>query len=101
MRPSPTRRQFPGTAGAAPRRGVAAAAEGRGALHRVHPRSHAHVILEKFLELYVFNGQRTEPGVEVVSFFADQTPKNHMTEDVAKEYKIPIFKTVAGALPRR
>ena len=61
-------------------------------------RSHAHVILESFLEPYLFNGKRTDPGVEVVSFFADQTPKGHMTEDVAREYKIPVFKTIDGAL---
>jgi len=36
-------------------------------------RSHAHVILENFLETYLFNGQRTDPGVDVVSFYADQT----------------------------
>jgi hypothetical protein len=61
-------------------------------------RSHAHVILENFLEPYLFNGKRTDPGVEVVSFFADQSPKAHMTEGVAREYKIPIFKTIDEAL---
>src|SRR5215831_11036321 len=61
-------------------------------------RSHAHVILENFLEPYLFNGERTDPGVEVVSFYADQTPRGHMTEDVAREYKIPIFQTIEGAL---
>src|SRR5262249_62306584 len=35
-------------------------------------RSHAHVILEKFLRPYLFNGRRTDPGVDVVSFYADQ-----------------------------
>jgi hypothetical protein len=61
-------------------------------------RSHAHVILENFLEPYLFNGKRTEPGVEVVSFFADQRPRGDMTDDVAREYKIPIFKTIDEAL---
>ncbi len=61
-------------------------------------RSHAHVLLENFLEPYLFNGKRTDPGTEVVSFFADQTPKGHMTEDVAREYKIPIFKSIDEAL---
>ena len=31
-------------------------------------RSHAHVILENFLQPYLFNGKRTDPGVDVVSF---------------------------------
>lgn len=61
-------------------------------------RSHAHVILENFLEPYLFNGKRTDPGVEVVSFFADQTRKGNMTEDVAGQYKIPLFKSIDEAL---
>lgn len=61
-------------------------------------RSHAHVILENFLEPYLFNGQRTEPGVEVVSFYADQQPQKDMAQEVARQYKIPIFKTIEGAL---
>src|SRR5262245_51817843 len=61
-------------------------------------RSHAHVILENFLEPYLFNGKRTDPGVEVVSFYTDQTPKNDMAQAVAKEYKIPVYKTIDEAL---
>src|SRR6266852_7634190 len=38
-------------------------------------RSHAHVILENFLEPYLFNGQLVTPQFDVVSFFADQTPE--------------------------
>jgi hypothetical protein len=61
-------------------------------------RSHAHVILENFLEPYLFNGKRTDPNVEVVSFFADQAPKGQMTDAVAREYKIPVFKSIDEAL---
>src|SRR5260221_9938537 len=32
-------------------------------------RSHAHVILENFLEPYLFNGQVVRPNMPVVSFF--------------------------------
>src|SRR5690349_11156726 len=32
-------------------------------------RSHAHVLLENFLEPYLFNGKLTSPGVSVVSFY--------------------------------
>ena len=46
----------------------------------MHHRSHAHVILENFLEPYLFNGKRTEPGVEVVSFYADQRPAGDMAQ---------------------
>ena len=31
-------------------------------------RSHAHVILENFLEPYYFNGKLTESGMDVVQF---------------------------------
>jgi hypothetical protein len=106
MRSTPTRRQFLATTGAAltlpgtppvlaePRKRLKVAA----VFTEFTYRSHAHVILENFLEPYIFNGKRTEPGVEVVSFFADQTPRGHMTDDVSREYKIPVFKTIDEAL---
>src|SRR4051812_39119441 len=106
MRSAATRRQFLGTVGAA--LGLpglsrpAAETQKRPRVAAVFTeftyRSHAHVILENFLEPYLFNGRRTDPGVEVVSFYADQTPKGDMTPEVAREYKIPIFKTIDGAL---
>src|SRR4051794_40671367 len=61
-------------------------------------RSHAHVILENFLEPFVFNGKRTDPGVQVVAFYADQFPEKDMARAVAREYKIPLFKTIGEAL---
>ena len=61
-------------------------------------RSHAHVILENFLETYLFNGQRTAPSVEVVSFYADQTPGGDMSGQVSQQYGIPVFKTIDKAL---
>ncbi len=61
-------------------------------------RSHAHVILENFLEPYLFNGKRTDPGVDVVSFFADQRPGGDMSQDVSQKYNIPIFKSIDEAL---
>jgi hypothetical protein len=61
-------------------------------------RSHAHVILEKFLEPYLFNGKRTVPGIDVVSFYADQTPGSDMSREVSQEYGIPVFKSIDEAL---
>ena len=61
-------------------------------------RSHAHVILENFLQPFLFCGEVTDPGVEVVSFYRDQTPAGDMTDAVAKEYGIPVFKTIRDAL---
>ncbi|MBC8353705.1 MAG: hypothetical protein H8E66_17035 [Planctomycetes bacterium] len=61
-------------------------------------RTHAHVILENFLKPYFFNGQETDPGVDVVSFYADQTPSGDMSTDIGRQFKIPIFKTIDEAL---
>src|SRR6516164_9705311 len=107
MNASTNRRQFLGTLG-----GAALALSGaslRATQPKTRPkvaavfteftyRSHAHVILENFLEPYLFNGKRTDPNVVVVSFFADQAPKGQMTDAVAREYKIPVFKSIDEAL---
>ena len=61
-------------------------------------RSHAHVLLENFLEPYLFNGQLTDPGVEVVSFYADQMPAGDMAKQVAADYQIPLYQTIDEAL---
>jgi hypothetical protein len=61
-------------------------------------RSHAHVIIENFLEPYLFNGKRTESGMDVVSLYVDQFPRRDMARDVAKAYGIKIYPTIAEAL---
>jgi hypothetical protein len=61
-------------------------------------RSHAHVILENFLEPYLFNGQLVTPPFDVVSFIADQTPEKDIGRQVAQEYGIPLFQTIDQAL---
>jgi hypothetical protein len=61
-------------------------------------RYHAHVILENFLEPYLFNGDVTDPGCEVVSFYADQSHQGDMTWEVARKYGIPVFSTIGEAL---
>jgi hypothetical protein len=65
--------------------------------HFTH-RSHAHVILENFLEHYYFNGVLTDPGVDIVSMYVDQMPAGDMSRTVSDEYDIPIYKTIAEAL---
>lgn len=61
-------------------------------------RSHAHVILENFLKPYLFNGKLTDPGVDVVSFYADQFPSGDMARAASKAFNVPIFKTIGEAL---
>jgi hypothetical protein len=61
-------------------------------------RSHAHVILENFCEDYLFNGQRTKSGCQVVSLFTDQSPAEDMAPAVAKAYGIAHVPTIEEAL---
>ena len=61
-------------------------------------RSHAHVLMENFLGPYLFNGEKTEPGVEVVSLYVDQFPEGDMAREVAREYNIPIYPTIGEAV---
>src|SRR5437764_5492125 len=61
-------------------------------------RSHAHVLLENFLEPYLFNRKKTESGMKVVSLYVDQLPKGDMAREVAGTYGITIYPTIAGAL---
>src|SRR5687767_8135170 len=61
-------------------------------------RSHAHVILENFLHPYLFNGEWTDPGMDVVSWYGDQFPERDMARAAAEKYKIPIFPTIDQAL---
>jgi hypothetical protein len=61
-------------------------------------RSHAHDLLENFLEPCLFNGRWHAPAIEVVSFYADQFPAKDMARAVARDYKLPIHGTIAEAL---
>ena len=61
-------------------------------------RSHAYNILENFLAPYLFRGKLTDPGVDVVSFYADQFPNADMAREVSQRFKIPLFKSIDEAL---
>jgi hypothetical protein len=61
-------------------------------------RSHAHVILENFLEPYLFNGQRVASDMDVVSLYVDQTPTNELSRAISAKYNIPIYPSIHGAL---
>ena len=61
-------------------------------------RSHAYNILENFFAPYLFRGKLVDPGVDVVSFYADQIPKNDMARDVAKKHDVGLYPSIAAAL---
>ncbi len=106
--PAPSRRDLLRAAGSAivigasPVRLLGASAPARPRVAAVFTdfryRYHAHVILENFLEPYLFCGKKTDPGCEVVSFYADQFNQGDMARDVARQFQIPIYPTIREAL---
>jgi len=61
-------------------------------------RSHAYNFLVNLMGTYLFRGQRVDPGVDVVSLYADQFPTGDMTREGSKRFSIPLFDTIDGAL---
>ena len=61
-------------------------------------RSHAFNILENFLGPYYFNGHLTDPGVDVVSFYADQFPNDDMAREVSRRFGIPLYDSIDEAM---
>ncbi|MBX7074007.1 MAG: hypothetical protein K1X71_12740 [Pirellulales bacterium] len=62
-------------------------------------RSHAHVILENFLKPYLFNGEWTDSGCDVVAMYIDQFPEGRdMARGVSAEFGIPIYATIGEAV---
>jgi hypothetical protein len=60
--------------------------------------SHAYHILGSLMGRLLFRGQWIDPGVDVVSFFADQFPMGDMARDASRRFGVPIFKTIDEAL---
>jgi len=61
-------------------------------------RSHAYNILENFFRPYLFDGRLIDPGVDIVSFYADQFPDGDMARDVAKRFKVPLYDSIEKAM---
>ena len=61
-------------------------------------RSHAYHILTSLMDKYLFRGQWTDSGVDVVSFYADQFPNGDMAREASERFKVPLYKTIDEAL---
>ncbi len=61
-------------------------------------RSHAFNFLENFLAPCLFRGKLVDPGVDVVSMYADQFPDNDMAREVSRRFHIPLFESIDAAL---
>src|SRR5436305_10386434 len=61
-------------------------------------RSHAWHMAERFLHGYPKEGRWHRPPFDVVSAYVDQTPRNDLSRDRAREFGFTIHQTVAEAL---
>src|SRR5262245_36429115 len=60
--------------------------------------SHAYHILANAMGKYLFRGRWLDPGLDVVSFYADQFPSGDMAREASQRFGVPLFKTIDEAL---
>jgi hypothetical protein len=63
-------------------------------------RSHAYNFLINLMGKYLFRGQRVDPGVDVVAFYADQLPMGDMAREASQRFSVPLYPTIDAALCR-
>src|SRR5436190_16849792 len=61
-------------------------------------RSHAWHMAERFLHGYPKDGKWHRPPFDLVAAYVDQTPKNDLSRQRAKEFGFRIFPTIAETL---
>lgn len=61
-------------------------------------RSHAYNILMNLMGTCLFRGQRVDPGVDVVAWYADQFPADDMAREASKRLGVPLFDSIDQAL---
>jgi hypothetical protein len=61
-------------------------------------RSHAYNFLVNLMGRILFRGQLVDPGVDVVSFYADQFPPHDMAREASRQFKVPLFDSIDKAL---
>ena len=62
------------------------------------PRSHADVLVTKFLKGFPTDEGLKTPRVEIASMYVDHFPENDMSQMLASEHNIPIYPTIVKAL---
>ena len=62
------------------------------------PRSHADVMVTKFLKGFPTDDGLIEPRVEIASMYIDHFPENDMGRKLAAEHNVPIYPTIVKAL---
>ena len=61
------------------------------------PRSHADVIVTKFLRLSTDDGLKA-PRVEIASLYLDQIPENDIGVEIAQAYGVPVYDSINAAM---
>lgn len=62
------------------------------------PRSHADVLVGKFLQGFPTDGDLLPPRVEIASMYIDQTFEDDMSQELSERFNIPIYQSIVGAL---
>jgi hypothetical protein len=62
------------------------------------PRSHADVIVTKFLKGFPTDEGLIPPQVEIVSMYVDQFAENDLSRQYAAEHNVPIYNSIPRAL---
>lgn len=63
-----------------------------------HPRSHADVIVTKFMKGFPTDDGLIKPRVELASIYLDQIHENDIGQKLAAEHKVPIYQSIRQAL---
>ena len=63
-----------------------------------YPRSHADVIVTKFLKGFPCDDGLHAPQVDIVSMYLDQIHENDVGVELARVHDFPIFPSIPGAL---
>jgi len=61
-------------------------------------RSHADVIVGKYLEGFQQNNQPPYPRSKIVSMYTAQVPDNDMSREMSRKHNVPIYPTIYEAL---
>ena len=62
------------------------------------PRSHADVIVTKFLKVFPTDEGLIPPQVEIASMYVDQFAENDLSRKYAAEHDVPIYNSIPRAL---
>jgi len=63
-----------------------------------YPRSHADVVITKFLKGFPCDDGLHVPQVDIVSMYLDQIHQNDVGVELAREHGVPIYQSIPGAL---